>query len=93
MVLCLCVLKPRKWPGQLVEIPVRILDQYQNPTYAILRLTDVKANSRIQTSPGGAAQEDDVSIVNAPEVGTVVRASVCFASLDVFQIPQWSSLF
>ena len=52
-----------------MEIPVRILDQYRNPTYAILRLTDIKANNLSQNSVGGANQEDDVSIVIATLAG------------------------
>ena len=39
-------------------VPVRILDQYQNPTYAILRLTDERASSLNQSSLGGNTEED-----------------------------------
>ena len=49
-----------------MRVPVCILDQYQNPTYAILRLTDMKANN---LSLRGMSQEDDVSDFMATETG------------------------
>jgi len=60
-----------------VEIPVRILDQYRNPTYAILRLTDIKANNLNQSSVDGTDQEEDVSIVIATGTRHCLMLNVC----------------
>lgn len=64
-----------------MRVPVRILDQYQNPTYAILRLTDMKANN---LSLRGASQEDDVSDLMATETGLhCANACPLLSSVDV----------